>query len=389
MFVYRYANNIYSIPEVRTAIETVADIFATIPIYHKIVNKSGETKYLDDNFDFILNIKPNKLQNGVQFWKTVITQYLLNSVFFAEPLFSSKNGEFTAIYPLPFKYYDFEFNSSNAFVKFYDVPKGAVKEKHNLNNLVYINRFSSFTGGAETNLGLYETVIQALSNQILKITDPKKIKAILQGSVGNTPNIKDRDKKGTMSALKTNFDENVDGIAYVDPQWKIQPVNWQENDVNRELMAFVINVVYNYFKISEAIINNKATEIEREMFIAQTIKPIALQLEQELTYKLFTNTEIRQGHRIEFDVFSLSVSTLSAKTALFSVASRNGILNIDEMREYIGQPMLPDGIGKMYRVTGDTMNLENVDKFQSAQKGVKDLESVGNKSKKKEEDSGG
>ena len=389
LIVYKYAKSIYSIPEVRTAIESVADMFCSIPIYHKQVSPNGDTKYIEDEFEFILNTKPNKLQNGVQFWKSVIKQFLLENNVFIEPIYNLHNGKLKALYPLPFKSFDFELQQNKSFVRFYDAPKGNVVDRYDIDNLIYISRFSSLTGGATTDLGLYETVIQALSNQILKITDPKKVKAILQGAMGKSANLKPEDRKGEMNTLQASFDENVNGIAYVNSQWTITPINWQENDVNRDLMQFVINIVYNYFKTNEAIINNKASEIEREMFIAQTIKPIAKQLEQELTYKLFTDTEIREGHRIEFDVFALTVNTLSTKTALFSIAGRNGILNIDEMREYLGQPRLPNGLGQMYRVTGDTMNLENVDKFQSAQKGVNDAKSSGNtKSEQKEEDSG-
>lgn len=383
LIAFHYAKNIYSIPEVRTAIEAVTDIFCTIPIYHKKIYPDGSTVYLEDEVDFILNYKPNKLQNGIQFWKSVIKQYLLENNIFIEPIFNSHNGRLMSLYPLPLRKFEFELQQNNAYVKFYDKPRGNIVEKYKVNDLIYLSRFSSVTGGAETNLGLYETVIQALSNQILKITDPKKIKAIVQGKTGSVPNLRPQDMNGEMKNIKTNFDNNIDGLAYLDPYLQITSVDWQENDVNRDLMRFVINVVYNYFKISEDIINNKASEIEREMFIAQTIKPIALQLEQELTYKLFTEREIREGHRIEFDTFALSVSTIQAKTALFSVGLRQGILNIDEAREYIGQPRLKDGMGQMYRVTGDTINLAEVDKFQAAQKGV-----TQDKNKRKEEDSG-
>ena len=40
-FVWNYANQIYDIPEVRTAIEKVADIFSCVPIWHKRVDKEG------------------------------------------------------------------------------------------------------------------------------------------------------------------------------------------------------------------------------------------------------------------------------------------------------------------------------------------------------------
>ena len=364
LFIYRYAQSIYSIPEVRTAIETFADIFATVPVYHKIVYKNGETKYIDDDIINVLAMKANPLQNSIQFWKSVITQLMLQSNIFIEPVYDIKTGKLASIYPLPNQYYEFVLENNVAYVRFLDKPNGDILEKHDLEDLIYLNRFSSLTGGEKTNLGLYQTVIQALSNYILKITDPKKVKAILKGRLGAISNLKEPDKKGTMNDLKASFDQNVEGIAYVDPQWDITPVNWNENDVNRDLMKFVINVVYNYFKISDSIINNTSTELEREMFISNAIKPLAKQIEQEFTYKLFTEEEIRLGHRIELDTFALSVSTLSAKNGLFATASRNGIMNIDEMREYIGQPLLPNGLGQKYRGSADCVDLSIIDDYQ-------------------------
>ena len=360
-----YAKNIYSIPEVRTAIETVANIFSTIPIYHKIVSKNGNVKYLDldDDISYVLSFKPNPLQNKTQFIKTAMSQLLVENNVFIEPCFDS-NGKLKTVYPLPLKHFEFKMQQDKASVKFYDRPKGTLLESHDLENLIYLNRFSTLGAGRETNLGLYETVIQALSNQILQITNPKKVKALLQGVIGQVGNIKERDAKGTMQQFKANLDENVDGVAYIDPHWKINNVNWQENDVNRDLMSFVINVVYNYFSITESIINNKSSEIEREMFIANTIKPFANQCEEEFTYKLFTKEEIEKGHRIEFDVFALSVSTIQAKNAMFQTAVRNGIMNKDECRELIGLSAIPNGYGKIYVTSADCVNIEVADKYQ-------------------------
>lgn len=365
-----YAKDINSIPEVRTAIETVANIFSTIPIYHKIEHKDGTVEYVDDDISYVLGLKPNPLQNKTQFIKTAMSQLLVENNVFIEPFYDS-TGKLTALYPLPLKDFEFKLLQDKAEVRFYDKPKGHLLESHNMENLIYLNRFSTLGYGRDTNLGLYETVIQALSNQILQITNPKKVKALLQGVIGQTPNMKNKDAKGTMKQFKANLDDNVDGVAYIDPQWKINNVNWQENDVNRDLMSFVINVVYNYFSITESIINKKASEIEREMFIADSIKPFAHQWEQELTYKLFTKEEVAKGHKIEFDVFALSVSTLQAKNVLFQNSIRNGILNQDECRELIGQPAIPNGYGKRYVVSADCVNIEVADKYQLGKVGEK------------------
>ena len=363
-FAYNYASNIYNIPEVRTAIDSFAQIFVTIPKYFERKDKDGHVVYFENNSSRVLTLRANHIQNAAQFWTNLITQLLVNSNVFAEPIYDRKTGELKEIYVLPNDQFEFHLYDDYAAVEFMSIGK-----TYDLKNLIYINRFSSIGGGARNDLGLYETVIQALAAHAIDVADPKKPHAILQSNAGSQGNLKAQDKKGALKDIEANFDNTVKGIVYFDPQWKVTPINWQENDVNRELMQFAINVVYNYFGITDAIINNKATEIEYEMFIKNKIEPMARQIEQEFTTKLFTKREQEFGNRLELDTFSLSVSTLSAKTALFSVASRQGVMNLDEMREIIGLPPIPGGYGQMYRVTADTVNIEKVDEYQLAKNG--------------------
>ena len=371
LFVWNISKQIYNIPEVSKAIETIAEIFSTIPVYHKVVSKNGDVKYLEnDDINYVLGLKANPVQNSIAFFQSCITRLLLENNLFIEPIYEN-DGKLVQLYPLPYTLFDFELQRNNAYVKFYE-QKGVVKEKHNLNNLIYINRFCSLNGGKKNNLGLYETVIQALGNKIINVCNPKKPRALLQGKLGGGGQLKDKDKKGVTETLKASFDENVEGVAYLDEKWQITPINWQENDVNKDLMQFIVNTVFNYFGISYEIINHKATELEMEAFISNTIKPLARQFEIEFTNKLFTKREIEFGNRIEFDVFALSISTLTAKNALFATASRNGILNIDEMREYIGQPPLPNGLGKKYRVSVDCVDIEIADKYQLGKYGMRE-----------------
>lgn len=372
-FVWNYAQQIYDIPEVRTAIEKISDVFSSMPIYHKRINKDGSVEYLQDSTNRVLNYQASPLQNGSQFIKNVVTQLLIESNAFVEPIFDYETGRLTQIYPLPNRVFKFETDESsrNAYVRFSDAQNP--EKKYNLKSIIYLSRFCTLSGGHKNNLGLYETVLKSLGEQIVNVASPKKPRAILQSNQIGQGQLKDKDRKGTMEDVKANFDDNVQGLVYFDKMWNITPINWQENDVNRDLMEMVINTVYNYFSINENIIKNKATEQEWELFIATTIKPLAQQFEKEFTNKLFTENEYYFGHRIEFDYYSLSVSTLQAKTSLFGVAIRQGILNIDECREMIGQPPLPDGLGKQYRVTADTVDIKIANKYQLGKVNQTDL----------------
>ena len=365
LFARSYASKIYDIPEVRTAIECFADIFSSIPKYVERVDRGGNITYIDNQMSKVINLRANPLQNATQFWKDVVTRLMLENNVFIEPIWDMTTGNLKHLYLLPTDSFEFELNGDTAKVKFLTTGK-----TYDLSKIIYLNRFASITGGARNNLGLYETVVQSLAEQAINVAKPNKVRAFLQGKSSASGLLKEKDRKGVMTDFKLNMDNNVQGVSYLDGQWQVTPVNWQENDVNRELMQFVINIVYNYFGITESIINNKATEVEYQLLVKNKFDPLALQIEQELTSKLFTQREIEFGNKIEFDTFNLTIGTMSAKAALFSVGLRQGVLTIDDAREMIGLPPLPDGLGTMVRVTADTMDIKLVNEMQAAQKGL-------------------
>ena len=328
MFLWSYARSIEKIPEVRIAINTVAEYFSTMPIYHKVISDKGTIQKItkgSDDINYVLGYKPNVLQNSIQFWQSCVTQLLLENNIFIEPEYGS-DGRLEQLYLLPYKEFQFSLENKKAYVTFLEEKP---QKKHNMRNLIYISRFCNLAGGKKNDLGLYEQVIQAMNTQILNYCNPKKVKALMTGKMMGGQ-LKQADKKGATEELK----------------------------------EAVINTVYNYFGISDKIINHTATEYELELFIAQTIKPLADQFEKELTTKLFSTREFDVGHRVEFDVFALSIATLQAKTSFFSVASRNGLANIDEMRSMIGLAPIPDGQGQKYRASADCVDIKYIDDYQ-------------------------
>ena len=112
-FVWNYANNIYNIPEVRIAIEKISNIFSSIPVYHKRVDKNGNVTYMEDATSRVLNYMPNPLQNSNQFFKNIVTQLFVENNAFIEPIFDTKSGALLQLFPLPSKRFKFELNKGN------------------------------------------------------------------------------------------------------------------------------------------------------------------------------------------------------------------------------------------------------------------------------------
>jgi hypothetical protein len=176
-FVWNYTQNIYEIPEVRTAIEKVADIFSCVPIWHKRVDKDGNVTYMEDATARVLTYQPNPLQNGTQFIKNLITDLLVQNDAFAEPIFDNKTGALSQIYPLPVRNKQLSLENNQGYVQFFDARNNPEK-KYNLRSLIYLNRFSTLSGGTKNNLGLYETVLKSLGEQIVNVASPRKPRAI-------------------------------------------------------------------------------------------------------------------------------------------------------------------------------------------------------------------
>lgn len=365
-FVWNYANNIYNIPEVRTAIEKIADIFASMKVYSIRTDKDDNIKYMADPTERILNFQPNPLQNATQFYKTVITKLLLDNNAFIEPVFNTnKAGDLKMLYPIPYNRFTFETSEDGSigYVQFLDAQRNPTK-RYNLNNIIYLNRFSTLSGGKESDLSFYETVLKSLGEQIVNVASPNKPRAILQSNQVGQGQLKEKDKSAVTNEVRARFADNVQGVAYLDKMWTITPINWNENDVNKDLMKFIVEQFYKYYNINEKIIDGTATEIEMANFINTMIKPLAIQFSQEFTNKLFSENEYYFGRRIEFDYHSLLITTLQSRTAYYQAALRNGWHNIDEVRELEGYGSLPNGKGKVFRTSADLVNVDIVDDYE-------------------------
>ena len=104
--------------------------------------------------------------------------------------------------------------------------------------------------------------------------------------------------------------------------------------------------MYNYFGVSKGIITHSASELEYEQYIEYPIKPVIWQIEEELTYKLFSRTEIGRYNKIQAELVDLEISTLSAKTSFYKEMVYGTIMNRNEIRKRIGLKRGPAELDK-------------------------------------------
>ena len=320
---------LYDIPEVRTAINFVAEKIGSIPFYHARADTEGNISAINDKLNFVLTVRTNPYHCPQVFWTQVITTLLLTNNSFIMPDWDD-NGNLRALYPLPFTQFEFSqdkdgrliitFTSSGGYSFYYD-------------DIIHLQRFPTQKGGAPRQaIGNYEEIVNTMQTQA--VTDSKnsqRIAALLQVKT----QLKGSDMLKKLNEFKELFltAENTTGFGMIGAEYEVHKLDLKISPLNKDLMESIVGYLYTYFGVSKEIITHGATELQYEQFIDNTIKPPVWQIEEELTYKIFSDTEIFHYNRVMAELVDLEISTLSAKTAFYKEMIFGGVMNRNEIRK--------------------------------------------------------
>ena len=132
--------------------------------------------------------------------------------------------------------------------------------------------------------------------------------------------------------------DNEGGIAALDAKAKFQAVDLKPITLDNEQLKQVNYNIFDYFGVSEKIINNSFTEEEWNAFYEGVVEPRAIQMGQAFTNKIFKRKSIKEGHQIIFTANRLQYASLKTKTDLLKVVAPWAMLKVDEGREILDLP---------------------------------------------------
>ena len=167
--------------------------------------------------------------------------------------------------------------------------------------------------------------------------------------------------------MKKNVQEFVDnylsvssstfGAAGVDAKAdaiRIEPKDYVPNALQ---MSSTEKRIYSFFNTNEKIVSSSYTEDEWNSYFEIVIEPVAIQLAEEFTRKLFTRKERGFGNWIYFDAANLQCASLSTKLALQAMVDR-GALTPNEWRDTFNLSPVKDGDKPLRRL--DTQTVDGV-----------------------------
>jgi len=301
-----------------------------------------------------LRLGPNQWQTWSQFLYRVSTILDVNNTAFIVPVFDERMI-ITGIFPvLPSSCslveYDDEiwlrYQFSNGQYAAVEFRKCAVLTKHQYRH--------DFFG--DSNRALHETM-QLIHIQNQGVEEGVKNAATFRfmaqmNNFTSTEDLAKERKRFTEANLST--ESEAGGFLLFPSIYKdIKQIDVRPYAADAEQMAQIRENVFNYFGVSEEVLQNKAKAEDLEGFFDGCIEPFAIQFSEAVTKMLFSERERAQGSFLIANANRLQYMSTAQKVQMAKELGDRGAILIDEIRELFNYAPLPDGAGQVAPIRGE------------------------------------
>lgn len=349
-----FNGGIYEMELTRSAINSIAMHCSKLnPVIHG--------NYKHKRLSKLLATKPNYLMTTQQFLQKLFTILLCENNAFIVPIYvDSLAEEIVGLYPV---------RSSGARIVNYEDEDYLV---YKLNQEEYAieykrvghlrNHFYTQEYVGESNEPMNPTM-DLLNTQNEGIKEGIKNAAAIRFLARLTNTILPEHLKKERQALtEANLGtDNNGGIMIFDNKYAdVKEISSKPFIVDAEQMNIIKNNVYNYFHISEKIIQNSASEDEWNAFYEGLIEPFAIQLGQALTNMLMSDKDIEKGYGVIFESSKLEFASNRTKLDFSSQMFDRGVISINQVLSIFHMPPVKDGDKRYIRKEYTEVN--NLDK---------------------------
>lgn len=291
-----------------------------------------------------LKKKPNKWHTWSQFLYRVRTILEVTNTAFIIPL-RNQYGETVGIYPLrPIDWKLVQANDGELWVRFELERETRTAEK--LSDIGILTRhqyksefFGDSTESLTDTMQLIKIQRQGLE-EYAKNANSYRFMAKANSFTKSEDLAKERQRFDAENFQK----DNGGGILLFPNTYnEIKQITSQGFSVDSEQLKLIERNVYDYYGVSENIIQNKAHGDEFSAFYEGAIEPFAIQLSEVLTFMLYTDREFAYGSGIYFTSNRIQYMNNSDKLNVSRDLLDRGVITINEAREIWQLPPVEGG----------------------------------------------
>ena len=356
---YSWNGNLYKSDIIRACIRPkIKAIGKLIPKHIRDNKQEGFTVNPEPYIRFLLE-EPNPYMSGQVFFEKMAMQLALNNNAFAV-LVRDENGYPMEMHNVPCISAEAIYDSQGLlYIKFTNKNGKIVTFPYT--DIIHIRQ--DFNDNDIFGESPRESLLPLMN--VISTTDQGIIKAVKNSGVIRwllkyNSSLRPEDLEKNVKQFTEQFlsTENEGGAAGVDSKVDAQQVNPTDYVPNAAQMDRTTSRIYSFFNTNEKIVQSNYNEDEWNAYYESEIEPIAMQLSNEFTRKLFTRRERGFGNRIVFAANNLQYASMSTKLNLVQFVDR-GMMTPNEVREVLNLPPIEGGNNVLLRkdtgiVSGNT-----------------------------------
>lgn len=343
---YAWNGKLYQSDIVRACIKPKTKAIGKLIAKHVRETITNEGKKVDINpmpyIRFLLE-EPNEFMSGQMMQEKVSNQLALNNnafILICRDAFGLPN----ALYPIPCVSVEAKYIEQVLYLNFYfqngksnifpytDIIH--LRDDYFENDIFGENPAEALTQLMNVVSTIDQGVINAIKNSgiirwLLKYTQSMRSEDLTE----QAKNFADNYLSLSSSSL---------GVAAVDAKADATQINPTDYVPNAAQIDRHTKRVYDFFNTNEKIVNSTYTENEWISYYEAVIEPLAEQMANEYTRKLFSRRERGCGNRIIFESSNLTYASMSTKLQLVQYVDR-GIMTPNEVRYYLNLAPIDGG----------------------------------------------
>ena len=337
---YQWGGELYKSDILRSCIQPhVSAIGKLTPVHIKAEGDEADYFYIDK----VLR-EPNPYMAGCMLQEKLAAQLTLNRNAFAY-INRDGNGYPIELYPLPVMSAEAIYDRGyNLYLRF--VLRNGRMATYPYRDVIHLRRdfYENDIFGTSAQEAL-TSLMELVGTSDKGLMDAIKNGAIIRWLVKWNQTIRPEDLKKqaeNFAEMYLSTETNGTGVAATDAKAEVQQIKPNDYVPNVLQTDRTERRIYSFFGVNQNIVQNSYTEDEWNAFYEAQIEPVAKQMSDEFTRKLFTPRERQAGHRITFGANSLQYASMSTKLNLLQMVDR-GAMTPNEWREVLNMAPIEGG----------------------------------------------
>lgn len=323
-------SNIYDNMLIRSCIDAISKNVAKLTPKIKGFKNSYAKRV-----EYLLTTSPNKVDNHFNFFYKITSQLLTNNNAFVFINWADDGKYIEGFYPVPYSSIEFLEKDNEIYCKFY-FKNGAFRVILPYSELIHLKRHyndNDLFGSSQT--AVLNPVLQLFKSFTEGFINAVRATSMLRGYLKYVGNLKDEDLRKYKNQFVASYMdlENGDGIGALDSKCEFKETKIEPYSVDSRNQQIANKSVYSYYGVSEAILTGDYNEEKFNAFYSQTVEPIGIQISEEFTRRVFTESEINNGKAIVMSASRLTFANNSTKMTICKEGLGLGLFSINECRE--------------------------------------------------------